>query len=82
MKEKESQDSRLQAWLKQIQEAWRALSNLGAHRIDDRTIYVPGNVNMRQPMAVDSYGEMIAARIGGHKAYLRKNFLGKFRKGK
>ena len=67
-------------------EAMKKLQALGAGMITTRSgqqmMYVPGNVNLNSPTPVDLYGAFLAGRRRGHKSFLRKHNLGKFKKGK
>lgn len=64
----------------------KKLQALGAHMLTTNSgkkiPYVPGNVNLDSPTPVDLYGAFLASRRRGHKSFLCKNNLGKFKKGK
>ena len=66
-------------------EAMQKLQNLGARMTShkgNQVMYVPGTVRFQSVTPVDLYGAVLASRGRGHKSFLRKNNLGKFKKSK
>lgn len=69
----------------QMERAMERLRALGARMVKDngrQMMYVPGDVCLRAAFSVEMYGETVATRKRRHKRHLRRNSLGKFRKGK
>lgn len=84
MKTKEDEKTLIEKARERFIAAMKKLQELGAGTVTDQAsrnyMYVPGNVNLNSPMAVDDFGAYIIGRRRGHKAYLRKHCLGKFSK--